>query len=72
VHLAILESLILILIEDRAAILYPASSKMLLVKSTTVDLPEVPVTPITFIFLEGKEKNRAEKKAHKKWYKFER
>jgi len=43
-------SLILKAIEVRAAVLYPAFSKILQAIFMVVDLPFVPVTPITFIF----------------------
>ena len=36
------------------ATLKPASSKMAVIRETVVDFPLVPVTPITFSFLEGK------------------
>jgi len=45
---------ILNLIEEAEATLYPAFSRITLVNSIVVDLPFVPVMPITFNLLEGK------------------
>src|SRR3989344_5218406 len=59
---------ILKLMEDIKAVLYPASSKTLPIKCTVVDLPSVPVAPITFIFLLGNPYKIAPKKASLKWY----
>ena len=61
-------SAILNLMEDKEATLKPASSKILIVKLTTVVLPLVPVMPITFMLLDGNPYKTAPKKASKKWY----
>ncbi len=61
-------SLILNLMPDKDATLNPASSKISAIKVTTVVLPLVPVTPMTFKFLEGNRYKQAPKKASPKWY----
>ena len=58
---------ILNLIPDKDATLKPASSKISVIKITTVVLPLVPVTPITFSFLEGKPYKQAPKNAKHQW-----
>jgi len=54
---------ILNFIEDKEAVLHPASSRIFVVSSATVDFPLVPVIPITFNFLDGNPYKTAPKKA---------
>ncbi len=56
---------ILNLTEDIEAVLCPASSKIRAIKSTVVDFPLVPVTPITVNFREGNPNTTAPKNARR-------
>src|SRR3989344_9110599 len=49
--------------EETDAVFSPASSKIAVIRCTTVDLPLVPVTPTTFNFRDGKLYSRAANQA---------